>query len=204
VNFRVNGEKSAEFFVPMLGRHIAGNALAAIAVGRRMGVAWAEMMEGLSTATGPAMRLQHKEIDGISILNDAYNANPASMQAALETLRDLPVNGRRIAILGDMREMGDWTEQFHREVGRMAAGSHLDALVCVGPSSASIAESAQAAGMRDDLISHYPDAISAGNAVKTWISSGDRVLLKGSRAIGMEKIAAIIEDGGEQKMLVAG
>jgi UDP-N-acetylmuramoyl-tripeptide--D-alanyl-D-alanine ligase len=194
----------AEFFIPLLGRHIAGNALAAIAVGRRMGVSTDYIIEGLSAATGPAMRLQLKEVNGISILNDAYNANPASMEAALQTMCDLSVNGRRIAILGDMREMGGWTEQFHRDIGRLAAKSNLDALVCVGTAAAWIAEAAQDAGMRDDVISHYPDAISAANAVKTWISSGDLVLLKGSRAIGLEKIAAIIEDGGEQKMLVAG
>ena len=92
--------------VPLLGRHAAANALAAVAVARRLGVPEDAIVAGLAEASGPEMRLDLSEINGVKILNDAYNANPASVAAALETLRDLPHDGRKIAVLGDMLELG--------------------------------------------------------------------------------------------------
>ena len=200
--FKLNGE--TEVFVPLLGRHTAANALAAIAVGRRLGIADDRLIAGLATATGPEMRLQLSEIDGISILNDAYNANPASMRAALETLRDLPANGRRIAILGEMRELGEWTEIYHREIGHIAANCCLDALICVGRSAGWIAESALTAGMNPDCVTYYPDAATASAGVCRWLSSGDILLFKASRAIGLEKIAKDITTTLSNSLKAAG
>jgi UDP-N-acetylmuramoyl-tripeptide--D-alanyl-D-alanine ligase len=188
--FKLNGR--ADVFVPLLGRHSAANALAAIAVGRELGVADDRLIAGLATATGPEMRLQLKLIGGISLLNDAYNANPASVRAALETLCALPARGRRIAVLGEMRELGDWAEKYHREIGAFAAQCKLDALVCVGRDAAWIAQAAQEAGMEHDCITCYPDAISAAAGMVRWLSSGDLILLKASRAIGLERIATEI------------
>jgi UDP-N-acetylmuramoyl-tripeptide--D-alanyl-D-alanine ligase len=185
--FSLNGEK--EVFIPLLGRHTAVNALAAIAVGQRMGVTEDQIIAGLSQATGPEMRLELKMLGGVNLLNDAYNANPASMRAALETLCALPASGRRVAVLGDMRELGVWTERFHREIGATAARCRLDKLVCVGDSAALIGQAAQAAGMNGDLVSFHGDANAAASDLAGWVRSGDLVLLKGSRAIGLEKVA---------------
>jgi UDP-N-acetylmuramoyl-tripeptide--D-alanyl-D-alanine ligase len=198
--FRPNNRKR-EIFVPLLGRHTASNALAAIAVARKLNVDEEEIYAGLSGAHGPDMRLQLQSIGGISVLNDAYNANPASMKAALETVCGLPTSGRRIAVLGDMRELGRSSDQYHREIGKIAGGCGLHALVCVGAKAALIAESACEAGMPADRVSHRPDVRSAAQVVPEWLRSGDLVLLKASRAIHLEDLAAAISASAESKRL---
>jgi UDP-N-acetylmuramoyl-tripeptide--D-alanyl-D-alanine ligase len=174
------------FFIPQIGRHIAVNAAAAIAIARKLGLNDEEIAANLSTAAGPPMRLQVQQVGGVTLINDAYNANPHSMRAALETLRDLPTAGRRIAILGDMRELGEAAEQFHAEVGRLAAECGLDELHCVGPASKTIAAAAISAGQRHTH--HHDDAAAAAGAVPAQLNDGDLVLLKGSRGVQLETI----------------
>src|SRR5438105_3700202 len=94
-HFNLNGNAKQRFFVPMLGRHSAANALAAIAVSKRLGLTETEIAAGLARAKGPDMRLELQAVGPITVLNDAYNANPASMRAALETASNLPTGGRR-------------------------------------------------------------------------------------------------------------
>ena len=178
------------FFVPQLGRHAALNAMVAVLVGNHLGVSFDEIRVGLAGAASPEMRLQTERAGPVTILNDAYNANPSSVQAALETLRDLPTPGRRIAVLGDMLEMGDAAAAGHADVGRLAAASGLDALVCVGPLSAGIAAAATAAGLGD--VSHLPTTDAAVAAVPPMLRRGDLVLLKASRSMGLERIAAAL------------
>jgi UDP-N-acetylmuramoyl-tripeptide--D-alanyl-D-alanine ligase len=189
VRFHIDNSGNA-IFVPMLGRHTASNALAAIAIARHLGVDDATSIASLAKATGPEMRLQLLKIRGITILNDAYNANPHSMRAALETLRDMapPATGRKIAILGDMRELGDTAEAHHREMGEFAATCDLDALWCVGEKAAMIAESA-AAKMDSALITRFPNAAACAVAATGLLHQGDLVLLKASRGIGLEVVA---------------
>jgi UDP-N-acetylmuramoyl-tripeptide--D-alanyl-D-alanine ligase len=187
VRFRLNGRR--EVFVPLLGRHTACNALAAIAVARRLGLTEDEIVESLAMAHGPDMRLQIQCIRGITVLNDAYNANPASMQAAIDTLCLLETAGRRIAILGDMRELGEATDRLHREMGRSVVNFPLDELICVGEQAALIAESAKQAGFPAGRITHYSDTARAALAIPSRLSGGDLVLLKGSRYMRLETIA---------------
>jgi UDP-N-acetylmuramoyl-tripeptide--D-alanyl-D-alanine ligase len=177
-------------FVPLLGRHTATNAIAAVLVASDLGVPYDHIRRGLAAATGPAMRLQLDRAGPVTILNDAYNANPTSMAAALETVRDLPTAGRRIAVLGDMLEMGDAAAAGHADVGRLAAASNLDALVCVGPLSATIAAAATAAGLAN--VSHLATTADAAAAVPPMLRAGDLVLLKASRGMRLEKVAAAI------------
>ena len=106
--FKLNAE--IDLFVPLLGQHAVLNALAAVAVGRVMGIDDVHIAAGLAHALPVEMRLQLEQIGPITIINDAYNANPASMHAAIHTLATLPAAGRRIAVVGDMLELGDWTE----------------------------------------------------------------------------------------------
>jgi UDP-N-acetylmuramoyl-tripeptide--D-alanyl-D-alanine ligase len=183
-----------EVFVPMLGRHSASNALAAIAVGRRMGLREEEIITSLATAQGPDMRLQLQDAGSIRLLNDAYNANPNSMQAALETLASLNAAGRRIAVLGDMRELGKASERYHRELGQFAANCRLDVLVCVGKQAALLAESAEKSGMAVGAICRFPDAAAAAQAVPGFLRDGDLVLLKASRGIHLEMVAQAITE----------
>ncbi len=192
VTFKLNG--SRDVFVPMLGKHTAANALAAIAVARRLRVSEAAIIESLATAEGPDMRLQLDDVNGIKLLNDAYNANPNSMRAALETVAALPTAGRRIAVLGEMRELGKTSERYHREIGEFAATCKLDMLVCVGPSAALIAEAAGKSGMNPKVISTFGDAPAAAPAVRRWVKKDDLVLLKGSRGMRLEFIAQALSE----------
>jgi len=196
--FRIKGDRK-KIFIPLLGRHNAVNALAAIAVGRRMDVPEDQIIAGLADATAADMRLQLTTVNGITILNDAYNANPASMRAALETLCLLSVTGRRVAVLGEMRELGEFTESAHRQIGLAAAACPLDALLCVGPMARTIADSAVAGGMAGRLVSWHPDANSAASAMMQWLDNGDVVLLKASRAVGLEQVMQSIAAAGEQR-----
>lgn len=190
-----------EVFVPMLGRHTAANALAAIAVARRMGVREDLIIESLSEARGPEMRLQLQQIGGVVLLNDAYNANPNSMRAALETVSALEPAGRRVAVLGDMRELGKASERYHREIGQFAAACKLDLLACIGSQAALIAQSAEQSGMATGAICRFPDSRAAANAVPDWLRDGDLVLLKASRAIHLELVAQAISESRAAKFL---
>jgi UDP-N-acetylmuramoyl-tripeptide--D-alanyl-D-alanine ligase len=194
--FTVNGNPKQRFFVPMLGRHTASNALAAIAVARRLGLSEEEIANGLANAQGPDMRLQLQKSGDVQVLNDAYNANPASMKAALETAGHLPVGsgGRRLAIVGDMLELGGSSERFHREVGEFAATQGFDHLVCVGPQAKWVKEAAIARGMDLAKVTHFEDSTAAAAVVPGWLRGGELVLLKGSRGMRLEKIAQAIAD----------
>jgi UDP-N-acetylmuramoyl-tripeptide--D-alanyl-D-alanine ligase len=197
--FLLNGR--LEVFVPMLGRHSASNSLAAIAVGRAMRMNEKDIIEALAVAQGPDMRLQMQDLPGgISLLNDAYNANPNSMRAALETAAALHPPGRRVAVLGDMRELGKSSERYHKEIGEFAAKCGLEVLACVGTQAQLIAESAERAGMPTGAIVRFADSGTAANEVPRWLRPGDLVLLKASRTIHLERVAqAIIESRQEQQ-----
>jgi UDP-N-acetylmuramoyl-tripeptide--D-alanyl-D-alanine ligase len=190
VHFRLNGRRGV--FIPLLGQHTACNALAAIGVARRLGLSEDEIVGALGQAHGPDMRLQLMNVRGITILNDAYNANPASTQAAIGTICALPASGRRIAVLGDMRELGESADRFHREIGQFAAEKPLDLLVCVGEKARLIAEEARQTGLAANRVRHFADTSRAAAKLPGWLMQGDLVLLKASRAMRFETIAQAI------------
>ncbi|HEX4053115.1 MAG TPA: UDP-N-acetylmuramoyl-tripeptide--D-alanyl-D-alanine ligase [Tepidisphaeraceae bacterium] len=190
-NFRIE-PLGKQAFVPLLGRHSAVNALAAIAVGRAMNLDDGRIVENMRHATGPEMRLQLVNAGGVRVLNDAYNANPASMRAAIVTLLLLPASGRRIAMLGDMRELGLSSAKLHREIGKLVADRFIpDLLVCVGAEAKAIAAEAIKTGMPPNRVEHFPNA-AAACAVAARLRDGDLILLKASRAIGLEAVARAI------------
>jgi UDP-N-acetylmuramoyl-tripeptide--D-alanyl-D-alanine ligase len=197
VRFLMNGR--VPISVPLLGKHTAVNALAAIAVGMRFRISESDIVAGLSVAKGPEMRLQLDRFRDITLLNDAYNANPASMKAALETLQSLPTQGRRIAVLGDMRELGVTSDRLHEEVGEFAARCNLDELVCIGNLGRLIAETARRVGMAEDRVRLFPDAASAAQDMPHGIAGGDIVLIKASRGIGLEVLAKAIKENRSKK-----
>lgn len=191
VRFRLNTSRT-EVFVPLLGRHTAVNALAAMAVARRMGISDATILEGLAKATGPEMRLQLQQINGVSLLNDAYNANPESMRAAMQTLADLPA-ARKIAVLGEMRELGEAAESLHREIGQ-AAGEHgFDQIIFVGAFAKVMADAAVRAGISVGNIRMCGDAQQAAEVVPDLLSNGDMVLIKASRGLRLERVAEAVQ-----------
>ena len=198
VRFNLNGNPRRRVFVPMLGKHSACNALAAIAVARKMGLEVEAIIDSLSRAHGPDMRLQLSKINGVTLLNDAYNANPTSTRAAIETLAALPNRGRRVAVLGDMLELGDHSDRYHKEAGEfaaaLAAADALDLLICVGKKAPLMAASARAAGMEALRVVIYPDAAAAARGFLRRVHGGDLILLKGSRGIGLEAVARALTE----------
>jgi UDP-N-acetylmuramoyl-tripeptide--D-alanyl-D-alanine ligase len=129
----------------------------------------------------------------VRVLDDAYNANADSVRAALETLCDLPLQGRRVAILGDMAELGAQSGPAHMEVGRYAAELKIGQLFTVGPQAAATAKAARDAGLT--RVIEFADVEAAVRAVKNFLKPGDVVLLKASRSSRLERIAETLKSG---------
>jgi UDP-N-acetylmuramoyl-tripeptide--D-alanyl-D-alanine ligase len=181
---------SGEYRLPLVGRHQALNAMFALAVAAELGVLPDVAREGLAGCRGPKLRLQLWESGGVRVLDDTYNANADSMRAALDTLRDLPCAGRRVAVLGDMAELGEHTAAAHREIGRKAGQMNLGLLVGVGSWAAETVRAAQEAGLRNTWC--FTDVPTAAGALRSWLSPGDLVLLKASRAAGLDRIGDLL------------
>ncbi|OGG52195.1 MAG: hypothetical protein A3F84_03800 [Candidatus Handelsmanbacteria bacterium RIFCSPLOWO2_12_FULL_64_10] len=184
-HFSLQGRKIA-LRVP--GRHNVYNALAAAAVGHALGVPIEDATLALGGFQPAAMRSAVETRGGVRILNDAYNANPASTKAALETLSVMAVEqgGRRIACLGDMLELGDDAPELHREVGAFATKG-IDLLFVTGPLAAEIVKGAAALG---DRARHFPDRADLIRALNETLRPGDALLVKGSRGMRMEEVIA--------------
>jgi UDP-N-acetylmuramoyl-tripeptide--D-alanyl-D-alanine ligase len=168
-----------------LGRHAVHNALAAAAVGFIAGYSIDDVVRGLATAAVSEHRGELIAAGPITILDDSYNASPRSMRAAMELLRTLP--GRHVAVLGDMYELGDASDEGHREVGATAA-ELVDELVTVGEGGAAIAASAQEAGLRPAAITATPDRGAARSALGELLRPGDVVLVKASRGAELDRL----------------
>jgi UDP-N-acetylmuramoyl-tripeptide--D-alanyl-D-alanine ligase len=194
--FRVTApepEFCGEYRINLLGRHQVANALLAIAVGEELGLGRAEIQRGLAECPPPKMRLQFWEAGGVRVLDDAYNANADSTVAALETLCALPLQGRRVAVLGDMNELGAHSEASHAEVGRRAAELQVGQLFAVGRMAPVTARAAREAGL--NRVMEFADVEAAVKAVKQFLKAGDVVLLKASRAVRLERLAEMLKSG---------
>jgi UDP-N-acetylmuramoyl-tripeptide--D-alanyl-D-alanine ligase len=181
---------SGHYHVSLLGRHQVINALLALAVGAEMGLGGADIEKGLQSCVAAKMRMQLCNPNGIGVLDDCYNANADSMLAALQTLRDLPCAGRRVAVLGDMSELGDCSRAAHFEVGRRAAQSHLDQLFAIGRRASQIAEAARDRGFTS--VVEIAEVEPAAQAIKEFARPGDVVLLKASRSMRLERIGEVL------------
>lgn len=171
--------------IPAVGRHNVYNALAAIAAGLELGLSTAEIKAGLTLFTPGAMRLSMEKLGKYHIINDAYNASPMSMAAAIDTLKEV-APGRRIAVLGDMLELGAIAVDAHCEAGRKLAESGVDIVVTIGPLAAHIAQTARLHGVAAARVcdSHQ----QAAEYLRAILKPEDTILLKGSRGMKMEKI----------------
>src|SRR5437773_5512696 len=174
--------------LPVPGLHMVQNALLAVATGRVFDVSLEDCAAGLTAAPLTKARLQIKDIAGVQFLDDSYNANPDSMKAALRTLVELDTDGRRIAVLGEMLELGDESERGHREVGETAAGLKIDKLIAIGDVAAGIADGARNAGLKKTTIVNSTS--EAAELLNEIASPGDLILIKGSRA---SQTAEVIE-----------
>jgi UDP-N-acetylmuramoyl-tripeptide--D-alanyl-D-alanine ligase len=172
--------------LPVPGIHMVQNAMLAVAAGRAFGLSLEECAIGLASTPLTKARLQIKEIDGIQFIDDSYNANPDSMKAALRTLVELDADGRRIAVLGEMGELGAESESGHREVGEAAAALRIDELIAVGATGAGIARAAQKAGLKKSVA--VDSANEAAELLEKSALPGDLILVKGSRTARMERV----------------
>jgi UDP-N-acetylmuramoyl-tripeptide--D-alanyl-D-alanine ligase len=174
------------------GAHNVTNALAAAAVGAVLGMSGSMIAQGLARFRPAAMRSQVVTHHGVHIINDCYNANPASMKAAVQLLAQWSPARERIAVLGDMLELGHETGRMHREVGRFLAAQGLSRLIVCGTLGREIADGARAGGMAGSRIDETIDAATAADHLKKIVRQGDVVLVKASRGMKMEQIVQVL------------
>jgi UDP-N-acetylmuramoyl-tripeptide--D-alanyl-D-alanine ligase len=191
-----HGGESAPVRLPVFNRVMVGNALLAAAVGGEVGLTLEEIARGLETVKLPGARMQVVTVRGAWIINDAYNANPASMKAALLALKEFPGARRRLAVLGSMGELGRHATELHREVGALAAVQGIDFLVAVGPHAEAYLTGALEAGMFVGKMVSVLDAEEATEALDHAMREGDAVLVKGSHFMGLERVVETLGGKG--------
>ena len=174
----------AQLSVP--GLHMVQNALLAVAAGRAFGLSLEDCAAGLIAAPLTKARLQIKDLGGVQFLDDSYNANPDSMKAALRTLVELDADGKRIAVLGEMHELGDESERAHREVGETAAALKIDQLIAIGAAATAIADGARHAGLQKTAVVNSTS--EAAELLNEIAGPGDLILIKGSRVARTEEV----------------
>jgi UDP-N-acetylmuramyl pentapeptide synthase len=172
----------SRFPVPLPGEHMKKNALRAIALGLELGLSPAGVAEGLGKFTPAPMRWETSEIHGITFINDAYNANPLSMRAALETFAALPDAGKRWAVIGGMRELGATAIAEHAALGRFIDTLGLEGVITVGALGKAVDCSGPA------FCFHVPATAEVAPVLKNYLHAGDTVLLKASRYERLEQV----------------
>ena len=175
------------------GRECISNALGAAAIACELGLDAEDIKRGLESFRGVPGRMEMRTMQGISIINDSYNANPASMQASLRVLADRPAGRQKIAVLGDMLELGPRAALFHRELGQTAASMAVDYIFVTGDFSSHVRDGALAAGMQGNRIVVCNNLETVAEKLKTLLHEGDSVLLKGSRKMQMEKVLDLLQ-----------
>ncbi len=181
--FRVAG---VLFESPLPGRHGILNVLAALAVARLFGLPLEQLREPVRRLEGGQMRGRRVVHRGVTILDDCYNSNPEALEAMLDTVRREPAR-RRVAVLGEMLELGQWAEALHREAGRRVVECGVDVLVGVRGAARFLVEEAVRAGMPPGAAFFFEDPQEAGRFLREHAREGDLVLLKASRGVRLEK-----------------
>ena len=192
----VHDGQSVQVRLPVVNRVMIGNALLAAAVGSECGLSLEEIARGLETVKLPGARMQVVKAHGASIINDAYNANPDSMKAALIALKEFPGAQRRLAVLGSMGELGQHAVDLHRVVGEFAAKQGLSSLIVVGPHAEAYANGAMGGGLELSRIVSALDAEEATVALKPLLREGDAVLVKGSHFMGLDRLVTELSGKG--------
>ena len=184
------GEESFQAVIPIPGRHMVYNALAGTAVGLTYGLSLEEIRKGLASLKFMSGRFNIMDAGSLTIVDDCYNANPVSMKGSINVLQD--ALGRKVAILGDMGELGAEEEEMHREVGTYAAFANIDKLICVGTLCEKMADAAKVAAPSKDII-HFPDRESLLEALPQLIRKDDTVLVKASHFMQFEKVVEALK-----------
>jgi UDP-N-acetylmuramoyl-tripeptide--D-alanyl-D-alanine ligase len=182
VSFKVDRVK---FESALVGRHSVSNILAGLAVASLYGIRPKQLVEVVRDLAASSMRGQRLERDGVVILNDCYNSNPDAARVMIDVLRETPAK-RRIAVLGEMLELGRWSESLHRDVGSYAATSGIDVLVGIRGEACHLVDAARQAGLAVDAAFFFSDAEAAGERLRRIAHPGDVILFKGSRGTHVE------------------
>lgn len=190
--FRVSAEGGdAEITVPIFGRYNVDNALAASAAALALGLDLPWIAERLSKFATRAMRSEVEHFDGIAIVKDCYNASPAAMMRSIQSAAETPLVQRRVALIGDMLELGEHAQHYHREAGIAFGHAQFDLVCAVGEWTPLVVEEASRLGVRAE---HFPDARAAANFLAEELRSGDLLLVKGSRGNRLENCLALLKE----------
>ena len=181
-----DGKVQRRIALPIIGAHNGINAAAALAVAHQMGIEIADAERYLERAELPGARMRVIQTENFTIIDDCYNAGPDSMRAALQTLRDFPGDERRVAVLGAMRELGEFSDDEHRKLGELA-GEICDFVVGVGNETQPMMDAIRNGG-KCKLFGWSADARAATPVVSAKLQRGDVVLVKGSRSVGLEVV----------------
>lgn len=184
--------KNAKIFVPVGGEHFVYNALCAIAVGKILHLNIEQIKQGIATFELTHKRMEITQKDGYTIMNDAYNASYESMKASLGYISTKYENNRKIAVLGDMLELGNFAEELHKKVGKEVAQSNIDILICAGENSKYIIEEAEKQGMQKENIYYFHEEEQNQKIIqllKKILQKDDVVLIKASNSMKFFKIA---------------
>lgn len=189
------GTASRTCLLSLRGAHNVKNAVAAASVGASFGIDIDTILAALESSQPESGRQEHIHTQkGFTVINDTYNANPASMKAALSVLSKYEVPGKRIAVLGDMGELGEFSQSYHEEVGHVAAALSFDRLICVGDLARFIAGAAREAGMDADKVRSFDSIQGALTDLHDSVGSDDVVLVKASRFMELERIVGGLID----------
>jgi UDP-N-acetylmuramoyl-tripeptide--D-alanyl-D-alanine ligase len=191
--------ESFDFHLPLPGRHVAFNCLFAVAVARFYGLEWDVIRPGLESYQTQPMRWETGTIHGILVINDAYNANPLSMQAALQTFQSMPHPARKWLVLAGMHELGAITASAHEKTGAALARHAWTGLITVGGYGKIIAEASLKAGMDGGRVFICADHLAAAKTIIANVRPGDAVMLKASRCEKLEKVLEIWEQLAKDK-----
>jgi UDP-N-acetylmuramoyl-tripeptide--D-alanyl-D-alanine ligase len=182
VSFRVEG---VQFESTLIGRHSVSNILAGLTVAALYGIRPSELTKAVKDLAAPPMRGRRLVHNEVVILDDCYNSNPDAARAMIDVLRDMPAK-RRIAVLGEMLELGRWSEPLHRDVGNYVAASGIDVLVGIRGEACHLVDAARQSGLAVNAAFFFPDAPAAGEHLRRMARPGDVILFKGSRGTHVE------------------
>jgi len=190
LDFQVNCKD--DYSLKLLGEHNIYNALAAISVARCFKVGWTECKKALLNFRPASMRLNPLTINGIPVINDSYNSNPASMKAALDTLKGCRANARWV-VSGDMLELGRGAKRLHRLMGKLVAMSDVTGLLAFGKFSQEMLSGARAGGIAENRLWNCSSHSQMADIIRRVVGVGDIVLIKGSRGMRMERVVEILK-----------
>ncbi len=189
VSFTIcEGEEKTSARINTLGLHNVKNALAAYCVGRELKMTSGEIASGISKFRPDGIRQTVEEISGLTVIKDCYNASYDSMKSSLELLASIKTSGKKIAVLADMKELGDMSQKLHKAVGELVFKADVDKLLCLGDDAKYIIDGAVASGFDEKNAVHFDDKQSLADYIKETADKGDVVLFKASRAMKLEEV----------------